>query len=350
MEKYFTGLNYSLANEDNLIESQLIGQSSKALAVCGSGARALALLNGDLKELTIIDISQAQLDFAKFKYELIKSMTYEDYITFMGLRQVNLIDRTEIFNSYQYSGWTKQYYQQIPKDIIADGLIYSGRWESFLIKLGNAITTLTGYENFILDFQDRDHATKYWPEKRLRFLINSLAHPLILNTFLYKGQMINLDEHHLGDFLLKSFKQGFLDKDPRDSFFLQMLFLGKVIYQQAYPLEFQKNSFELIKNFQGKVHFIRKDLIQAVEEVDFDFASLSNVASYFDIQNKLKFEESLFKTLSRQGPRQIILRSFLRPDLIKFEKLKFYLDQERSLLAEQQDSTLLYKFQILTKI
>jgi S-adenosylmethionine:diacylglycerol 3-amino-3-carboxypropyl transferase len=261
-----------------------------------------------------------------------------------------LIDRTTIFNSYQYSDWTRQYYQQIPKDVIADGLIYSGRWESFLIKLGKVITAMTGYENFHLDFQDRDHAQKYWPEKRLRLLINCLAHPQILNKFLYKGQMISLNDHHLGNFLLNNFKKSFLEKDPRDSFFLQMLFLGKVIYNQAYPLEFQKSTFTHIKNFQGTIHFLRKDLIQAVEELDFDFASLSNVASYFDIQNKLKFEEALFGILTKQGSRQIILRSFLRPDPIKLEKLKSYLDKERSLIAEQQDSTLLYKFQILKKI
>lgn len=347
MEKYFTGLNYSLANEDNLIERHLVLQSTKAIAVCGSGTRALTLLHDTLKELTVIDISQAQLDYARFKYELIKTMSYHDYITFMGLQPANLIDRISIFKSYQHGDWARQYYQEIPKDVLAEGLVYSGRWESFLIKLGKVITALTGYEDFFLDFQDKDHAKKFWPEKRLRFLVNSLAHPVILNKFLYKGQMINLEQHHLGDFLLNNFKQNFFAKDPRNSFFHQMLFLGKIVFPQAYPLEFQQHVFDLIKSFKGTVQFLRKDLIKAVEEQNFDFASLSNTATYFDTKNKLQFEQALLKVLSKKEPQKIILRSFLRPDPIKLDQLKTYIDFQQSLIAEQQDSTLLYKFQIL---
>lgn len=349
MEKYFTGLNYSLANEDNSVERQFVLNSHRALAVCGSGTRALSLLHDKLKDITIIDISQAQLDYARFKFELIKVMSYEDYLVFMGIEEADLLQRIELFKKYFHSEWVRHYYQQIPKEVIAKGIVYAGKWESFLIYLGKIITFLSGYENYLQDFESKDHAQKYWPEKRLSFLVNILAHPKILNRFLYKGQMIDLKEHHLGTFLLNSFKDSFIDKDPKTSFFLQILFLGKVSFPQAYPLEFQRPIFENIKSYSGKISFVCTDLISAIEDNDFDFASVSNVATYFDNGSKKRFELALQKCLDR-GSKSFILRSFLRPDPVQSEALKKYFDPEASLSAERQDSTLLYKFQILKNL
>ncbi len=350
MGKYFTGLNYSLANEDNRIESALSTHSKNILAVCGSGARAFSLIHDNLENLTIVDISQAQLDYARFKQELIKVMSFDEYLTFMGLKDANLIDRISIFKKYQHIDWVYQYFQQIPMDMLASGFVYSGRWESFLIKLGALITTLTGYENFPMDFEDRAHAFRFWPEKRLKVLINILAHPVLLNKLLYKGQMISLNNYHLGEFLINNFKQCFFEKDPKFSFFHQMLFLGKIKFPEAYPLEFQRGTFEQIKNFKGRVSFVKTNLLDAIEQFKFDFASLSNVASYFDVKSKQQFEKALLKSLLVNSKQQIVLRSFLRPDPITLTELNPYLDQQQSLIAEQQDATLLYKFQILKKL
>lgn len=351
MEKYFSGLNYSLANEDNRIEKRLSVNSKRILAVCGSGTRALSLLSDKVQELSIVDISQAQLDYARFKYELIKLMSYEDYLAFIGLHESDLIQRISIFKKYQHNDWVSNYYHTIPKDYIHKGLIYSGRWESFLITLGRIITGLTGYENYLLDFSDSEHAKRFWPEQRLHFLINLLAHPRVLNHFLYKGQMIDLKENHLGDFLLNNFRKDFLEKNPKESFFLQLLFLGRIMFSEAYPLEFKEETFLSIKNYHGTINFICADLITVLGKVDFDFASLSNVATYFTTKSKEAFESQLLKVLLRSNTqKQVVMRSFLRPDRIQNKELLSYLDHEQSLSAEQQDSTLLYKFQILKKL
>lgn len=349
MEKYFTGLNYSLANEDTSVEKDLSVSAKKILAVCGSGSRALSLLREGLEELNIVDISCEQLEYARFKYELIKKMSYEEYLKFIGLKESSYSEKLEIFAKYSFSSSVYEFKNKISNDSLFYGLVYSGRWESFLRSLGRIITVLTGYSDFNKDFEDVNHCQNYWPEKRLEFLIALLAHPAILNRFLYKGQMIDLKNSHLGQFLIQNFKSAFMEKDPRKSFFHQMLFLDKVKYPQGYPLEFQLETFLAIKNYQGKINYHQMDLKKAINEIPFDFASLSNVPSYFNSSLKREFEEQLCQVMAKR-PSCVVMRSFLREDLVSDSKLQTWLSMEKTRRAELQDSTMLYKFQILENL
>lgn len=349
MEKYFTGLNYSLANEDSSVEKELSLSAKKILTVCGSGCRALSLLRDGLEELNIVDISSEQLEYTRFKFELIKKMNYEEYLKFMGLKDSSYSEKLEIFAKYSFSSSVYKFKNKISKDSLFYGLVYSGRWESFLRNLGRSITFLTGYSDFNKDFEDVKHCQKYWPEKRLEFLISLLAHPRILNRFLYKGQMIDLKNSDLGQFLIQNFKSAFMEKDPKKSFFHQMLFLDKVKYSQGYPLEFQHETFLAIKNYQGKINYLQMDLKKAINEIPFDFASLSNVPSYFNPSLRQEFEKQLCQVMTQRSAC-VVMRSFLREDLVSDSKLQSWLSVEKTRRAELQDSTMLYKFQILENL
>ncbi|MCB0370912.1 MAG: DUF3419 family protein, partial [Bdellovibrionales bacterium] len=129
MERYFKGLNYSLANEDSSIERSLSRDAKQILAVCGSGGRAFSLIHDNLEELNIIDISAEQLEFAKFKYELIKICNYEDYLKIMGVISSDYYEIMELVKKSQISNEWLSYVKRIPENFLIKGIIYSGKWE-----------------------------------------------------------------------------------------------------------------------------------------------------------------------------------------------------------------------------
>lgn len=345
MTAYFSQLNYSLANEDSRVERSLCAGFTSALSVCGSGSRAFSLIQPGLKKLIIVDISAPQLAFAKFKWELIRTMTYENYLTFMGYVFASLEQRLDIIESVDLGASALHYYRLIPESNIDNGIVYSGRWESIMIKLGKLITGLCMHD-FHKNFLQTGERESIWPRKRLQFFVGMFANSWILDNFVYKGQMVKEGERTLVDVLNANFEYRFLRDDPKKSFFHQMLFLGEIKFPEGFPIYLAREVFEEIKNYNGDIEFHQMDLGEAVKSFDFEFGSFSNVPSYLTERQNAEFEINLLDRLNK-GTRRIVSRSFLRHRGVKNRDLRARLDIYRSQLAEQQDVTGLYQFQIL---
>lgn len=345
MSGYFTNLNYSLANEDSSIERLAIGNFSTALAVAGSGSRAFSLIHRDLKKLIIVDISQPQIEFSQFKWELIQKLSYQNYLMVMGYKTASLSERLKIIDAGKLSSQSKIYADSIPRKCLKQGLIYSGRWESILRRLGRIIVGFT-LHRFKKNFEADANREALWPKKRLNFFVRLLGNAKILNTFLYRGQMVKASEQGLENFLLQNFEYTFLNRDPKKSFFHQLLFLGHIEYEQALPIDVTPEVFQQIKNYSGSIEFHVIDLVSSIRTFSFEFGSFSNVPSYFsDEQNKI-FEDELARKFIK-GLKKVVIRSFLKHRPISHRDLAVKLNVGAGTLAQQQDSTQLYRFQFL---
>lgn len=348
MKSYFSALNYSLANEDSRVERSASQSYSTALAVCGSGSRAFSLIHPNLKRLRVIDISAPQLEFAKFKWELMRKLPYEKYLKFMGYMPAALDQRLDVIESIELSAFALQYYRSIPETRVEQGIIYSGRWEAKLIKLGQIITSLT-FHDFHKNFVQVADRGKIWPRQRLRAFVKVFANSWVLDTFVYQGQMVKSDGIRVEDFLIQNFEQIFLKEDPRNSFFHQMLFLGELKFKEGLPVDVSEDVYGQIQEYKGDIEFINADLVQAVKDYDFEFGSFSNVPSYFTVEQNKLFESLLLERFSK-GARKVVMRSFLKHRGIINSDLKKKNNSEESQSAEHQDGTHLYKFQILENI
>ena len=346
---YFSGLNYSLANEDSRIERDMVLEFSTALAVCGSGSRAFSLIHDKLDTLIIVDISSSQIEFARLKWELIRQLSYEDYLAVMGYVEATMGHRCKILDTCVWSESTKIYLKSIPKSAIENGLIYSGRWESKLIRLGRWITTLTGHD-FRQNFIEPKSNPQGWPRRRLSFWIYLLANRFILNRFLYKGQMVKSNQNGVAEFLIKNFEDCFLKNDPKNYFFQQMLFLGKIEFRPGLPIDVHEDVFLQIKRFKGTIEFHVMDLNRALKNFDFQFGSFSNVPSYFHDSEIGEFETTLSTQFKLGSLKIAVIRSFLKHRSVQHPDLMALVDKTSNDAAEIKDSTQLYRFQILQKL
>lgn len=357
MSNYFNFFNYSLANEDTRIEAQFVDQlqPKQVAAVCGSGARAFALLNSSVQDLYLVDTSQFQLDYARFKWDLIQKLNLEDYKKIMGYTVVTAEHRKQILNATQLTEESQIFIQQFKNQHLENGFIYLGRWERFILGLSRLIRWASG-TNFSPLFESRSEMEQkavfqnIWPRKRLQFFISTLAHPRVLNIFLYKGQMVQqLNTKPFHQDLMDRFENFFETQTARQSFFMQLLFLGKMTHADGLPIEVQPEYFEKMKKFKGTLHLKHMTLNDFLKtQNNIDFVSGSDIVSYLQESQLYELGQLMLRHLSehrcfylfRSFKRHPALGTFLNP----FKKS----DLEKK--CETQDASVVYQFHIYSSL
>ena len=161
-----------------------------------------------------------------------------------------------------------------------------------------------------------DYYKKDFPHLRWRFLVFLMGNKSFFNALLYKGHFIekNVEESHF-EYYLNNFDHLINNILAKESFFLQLVFLGKVMTKEGIPIEADPSVFYEIKKSLNEgnaiVHLEQKDIFELVKKIDnIDFFSFSDVPSYFrgDIENN--FLQNIKPCLSSNGI--VVLRYYLR--------------------------------------
>jgi S-adenosylmethionine-diacylglycerol 3-amino-3-carboxypropyl transferase len=352
MAEYFTDLNYSLSNEDTTVEKQILSDlklpSKRVFAICGAGSRVLPLLRPDVSYIKVVDMSDDQLRLLRLRLASVKSLTYENFLSFWGYKNPN-ISRLEILKTIDLTESDRNYWLA-NSNKWQNGFLFSGRWESYLRTLGVLFRLFFRAKFESLFNCENLQARQEWyvqnfPALRLKVFLRIFASPLFFNLFLYKGRFAQSQES-FAEFLMRVFKIILIEKDPKKSFFAQMLFLGDLRYSEGWPLETHKSVFDSAKNFTGQIELIKGDLIQELKDKqNFDFLSLSDVASYLNSEQLQALESSMMKSLNLGGIS--IIRSFRRhPEFSN----KYKSSRQSSLedWAMSVDSIGVYKFHIFS--
>lgn len=123
---------YSACNEDAASEiAALEPAGKKILTITASGSRAFDLLIADPVEIVAIDENPAQTALAELFAAAYRHCDYPAFCGLTGLRddpqRLALLDRLQVHVSDEARRFWREHRQ-----IAAGGLLYCGRWESFL--------------------------------------------------------------------------------------------------------------------------------------------------------------------------------------------------------------------------
>lgn len=350
-QKYFTGLNYTLGNEDTSVEIELVKQfkPKSIFSVCGSGGRALPLC-GDATDLTMSDLSKEQILLAILREATYKQFNHQDFLCFWGyfpFTDDNFCDaRKKLFLKLEINSEVRIYFETIFTEIQFTSLLYLGKWERTFSFLAKIIRSVLGRDfDRILRFDDLNAQREYYknefPHKRWNAIIFLLGNKALFNALLYKGDFIekNTSLSHF-DHYHNAFDRLFTHDIAQKSFFLHLCLYGKIKSLAGVPVEASLETHQRIAQSKTKTFFINEDLITHLKngEKKYDFLSLSDVPSYF----KGELEEN-FMQMIRPGlnPGAIIVnRYYLRTakcnltgfvditknhkDLIASEKVQMY--------------------------
>lgn len=359
MNHYFNNLNYTLANEDTKVEYDLINSNTKSIAViCGSGSRALPLMAKQIDYLKIIDLSQAQLELCQIRLAAIKNLTYHQFLYLMGYQKSasGLETREDLISKLKLKPET----QKILKDNVElwrdCGFIYLGKWENHFMKMGSVFKKfLNPHLDKIFLAQDLEEqkklVSKYWNRTAFKLYLKVVLNSYVINKMLYKGSFAGgkKDTKNIlcaSNFVSKSFNSLFDETLVSKNYFLQMIFLQKIINRDAYPLEAQEEVFHLMKSSQTKVEFFCGTFSQAVSKQLFDLYSPSDITSYMSSED---LNDLIHQHISSNIKKEtlFVMRNFIRkPDFDL--KDKWINDKVFNQKLEKKDCTRMYEIDLLT--
>lgn len=348
--KYFHELNYTMANEDTTVEFEMVknGNYKSILTVGGSGSRSLPFLALPITALKIADVSLLQIKLIQFKLETIRQLSRKDALDFwIG---ENSERRKEILKKLKLDSDLRDF---IDTQIELNGTtlppLYWGKWEKTFLKfsrLAGLLFSERTRRNLFNASEPYEYFRKNIKGIKWTFILRLVGNSAIFNSLLYKGHFIKKNSKlSYFDYYEKAFDRLF-SLEIRKSHFLQICFFGKVIHEEALPIEFRPDIFELIKSSTVKPEYVTGSIFEDSTESTYDFISLSDVPSYLGGELERNFLQIMKDKTNNYGT--IISRYYLRrPEQMKTEGLRDvseeYSDLVKSELVQMYDIHILRK-------
>lgn len=363
-KEYFSDLNYTLANEDTQIEYSLLKENTSVVfSIAGSGARCLPLIAKNPSEIHVVDMSVTQLYLCELRYQSAQVLNYEEWLFFLGYRgglqdgNTKANSRIDIFKKLQLSSEALQYWIQSQKEWQSRGFILLGRWEGHFQKLGKVFRDYLRcdfseiFKAHNLNDQIQIYEEK-WPHLRWKTFLRILASEYVFNKYLYKGHFSGTAENRTEtrppyQLIDEEFKRIFTTQLVRKSYFMQILFLGEIRYEEGLPFEAHRRVFEAVKKSSTKLHYHCGNLLEILPQHPFEFVSLSDTISYIPKDKA----QTILQNLHAKTPvgSRVVIRSFMKaPQAISLQGWKQLPASEKE--AHQNDGTAVYQFHIFEKV
>jgi len=365
MSEYFQSLNYTLSNEDTRIEWKLLKDGVKSVfCIGGSGARVLPLLAKNPGTLDVVDLSLEQLALVELRVAAAKHLSRDEFLFLLGYRggvpgdSVSGDERIEVFMSLKphLSEKTFRFWMDRKNAWTPRGFILLGRWEGHFQKMGRVfrevlrIDTRPIFEAHSLEEQARLFK-KHFKPLVFKAFVRIAASEFVFNRFLYKGHFSGQADRRTEPrapsvFIEEEFTRLFTRTLIRKNYFLQILFLGGIYYEEGLPLEAREDVLALVRKSKTEVNYRQDNLLNVLKTTPYDFVSLSDTISYISEADAKALLLEL-PSSTRSGSRMVI-RSFLRrpPEIASqgWEQLKAEEEWARDL-----DTTGVYEFDIFEK-
>jgi S-adenosylmethionine-diacylglycerol 3-amino-3-carboxypropyl transferase len=324
--RYFEKLNYTLANEDPSLETQVLPSDQKRIvAVGGSGSRILPLLSKRPREVHIIDISRVQLALCELRIETLREFSHSEFLRFWypwvvekDLESIRGWRRGR-FSELKLTPKSREILQDRFQQESWDAITLSGKWErtfrffSRLAKWFLGPVTLQKLFSFETIEDQRRYLEKEFPARKFRLLLRLVGSAKMFNALLYRG---DFPKNNSGIPYVRYYEEAFtrlFQQDvARKNFFLQLSLLGQILNPESLPLEADPGIYELSKKHldEASIFYHHSDLIASLQALkSVDFVSFSNVPAYFSGDLEREFLSRIRPSLSEGG--KVVIRHYL---------------------------------------
>lgn len=302
-----------MANEDTTLEYQLAQKlgAKKILTVGGSGSRALPFLALNLSKLKIVDVSPDQILFIKLKLETIRQLSRADALAFWTSENREL--RDHVFSKLKPNPEFIAFYDYHSLHAPQTPPLYWGKWEKTFqtfAKLTGLLFSKKVREELFVSDNSYAYFEKHIKGWKWNLLLKIVGNKAMFNSLLYKGDFIKKNSP-LSYF--KYYSQAFdrlFRLNIRQSHFLQLCFLGKVLHPEALPIEFSPEIFAQIKASNLTPDYHQGSIFEGAGDDQYDLVSLSDVPSYLSGAIEKEYIQLMKPHLTRGGI--IVNRFYLR--------------------------------------
>lgn len=331
MAAYFENLNYTLGDEDAQTEMDMLPEKcGHVLAVADCGSRILPLLARAPRKLTCIDINPGQLAIAALRIALLRDVDRDTYCRFLGYTdRMAPPARRRIFADLNLDGGQRSLLKTMLNRINWEPLVYEGRFERMLVTLSKVNRAILGRacDKIFEQVDVRAQAAYFcrqFPRLRWQIILTLLGNSKALNSLLYKGDFPEKNVPRSYRSIYTAIFERLLTQFPvRSNFFLQMVFLGKIRFEEALPIECHPEVYPLAQaGLAGcEVNFVTGDVMTQLGSTggNIDFLSLSDVPSFLPDTAATSCLRTARPHMRKGG--LIVIRGHVRliePDLLGF--------------------------------
>lgn len=294
VQKFFSKINYSAANEDPIseIKALKISGDDEVLAISGSGARSLDLLTQKPKRIVSIDFNPTQNHLLALKIEAYKHLDYESFCYFVGLsdKAPDLSKRVDIYWDLRnnLSKTSSDFWDSNLEDI-RNGVLYCGQWERFIRYMSSFSKPLQKTIDRMFTASTIEEQVEIWQQhwntKFWRFCLQCCSRRFLWkHVFKEPGIDCVPYSFNICKYMYDCFEKVVRQQLMRDNPFLQLIFFGRYHPDFVKPLHLQKEHFNLIKNYVERVEVVTGSLVDFLHDEGnrsrFNGFSLSDFSSY----------------------------------------------------------------------
>ncbi|MBN9070349.1 MAG: DUF3419 family protein [Rhizobiales bacterium] len=347
---------YSACNEDGASETAALRPAGKRiLCITASGSRAFDLLLADAAEVVAIDRNPAQTALAEL---FATAYVHCDYMTFCGLAglrddpgRCGHLDALLPFLSAP-----ARVFWQRNRGLVADGLLYCGRWEGFLRRfrrwagarrqrLADRILACAGPEEQWALWQEQ------WDDWQWRMFLRALALRPLWRWVLREPGIAFVP----GDFDMAGYARERFDHAARRLHLARLpfawLLMSGAYRTDVLPPYLTETGHALIRERAGRLKLRTASLEQTIAAADpgtFDGASLSDYSSYCD----LPVQRQVWRDLARgMGPGAVACerKFFNKTGMHIPEECGFSRDKELEERLNVSDGAWFYSFVVAAR-
>ena len=298
-------ISYSQCWEDPhlLLTALAVSKTDSVLSITSGGDNTLALLCKAPNSLTSVDFSPAQNYLLELKLAAAWSLTYENYLAFLGKEKTN--DRIKLFQqvrgalSPEADAWWSS-----RSSLISQGVIHCGRFERFtaffakyvlpVIQGQSTIRTLLMLDN---PNDQQEFYEKRWDNPLWKAFFGLAASRLLLGRARASAMFAHTQARNIASIYRNRLERYLKTKPVRGNFFLQYSLTGE--YVDALPPYLTKDCFVKIKSTTpDKLQIILSDILSYLRSMPEQSFSKFNLSDVFEALS-LEEHESIWKEIIR---------------------------------------------------
>lgn len=330
-------IHYSNCHEDaNMIINNSIKNINTVLSIASGGDNSFACLLLNPSKVVCIDSNLSQVFIVTLKKTAVKYLSYEEYLTFIGINDGNSLLLYERIKKY-LNEEVMSYFDSHLFLISEVKLVNCGRFEYYFNVFSKKILPLIHSKKTIDKFmncESMDEQISFYKRK-----FNNFRFKLMFKLFFSKYVMKKLgrdkeyfkyNKGSLSTELKQRFELGIYNNLNKYNPYLQYVIYNKFI---ELPLYLKKENFEIIKANIDKLdifNYTLEDVLNKNEK--YDLMNLSDVFEYIDNNEMKRYEHKIYESLNQKGRiifwnmqnERVFTKKFKEIDVLLENDMAFY--------------------------
>jgi S-adenosylmethionine-diacylglycerol 3-amino-3-carboxypropyl transferase len=291
------------------------------MAITSGGCNVLGFLLFDPSVIYSLDINPSQSYLLELKIAAIKTLGFDDFISFAGLKQHG--NRMQLYDQIKsnLSQEARAFWDQQDK-ILKEGFVMNGKYESFIKLAGKFLNLLQGKKRVAGLFKEKSQQEQeayfenVWNTQRFHFLFRVLFNKRMLAKRGLVADYFHFDDgsKSFAESFYNRSRKAFRDISIKGNYFLSLYLLGKYSNDKEVPAYLKRENFELIKSRVDRITTITADAqgwLDSLPAESINCFALSNICELMSEKDTHRLFSAVYMTARKNS--KIIFRNLMIP-------------------------------------